>query len=489
MHLSRIQQGKDESLRSYVKRFNLEAGQIPDLPDGVTFDNFIRGLKKGSFKFDLVKKSVRTMAKVLDEAEAFIHATEICSVPKEPRGSDIAEPAAKKENFEKKSRPNGTWAIAKESDRAPGAAGQKRSRTYDRERFEYNTDMYTILMDVGSKYEIDRPFPMKSPPESRDPKMYCHFYGDIGHDTKECKSLKRALDGLAAKAFLKSYISRNIGGSGKPFYKENKSPPSEEDGNHTDPECVAVISGGMAAEGPTMRGQKDYAKRLGQVMLSGKATSDPFPKVEIGEADRGKIATPHDDPLVIELKIANLRVRRILVDTRSLSDIISLECLNRLQHDPSKIEKIHYPIIGFGGSIIHPIGIISLPLRMGNKKEFRQMDVRFLIVEDITAYNVILGRPTLNRAKAVTVTHLMLLKFVCDDGSVSTIHGDQQQARDCYLTTLSPEAWGSGEEQEVLGNKRKCSGTHPKSLKETLTISAAHIEERRPEPCWSTYFS
>ncbi|XP_021836028.2 uncharacterized protein [Spinacia oleracea] len=291
---------------------------------------------------------------------------------------------------------------------------------------------------------------MKSPPESRDPKLYCHFHSDIGHDTKECKSLKKALDGLASKGFLKSYISKNTVGSGKPFYKKNKSPPSEEDGNRTDPEFVAVISGGLAAGGPTMRGQKDYAKRLGQVMLSGKATTDPFPKVEIGEADRGKIATPHDDPLVIELKVANLRVRRILVDTGSTSDIISLECLNRLQHDSSKIEKIHYPIIGFGGSIIHPVGIISLPLRMGNKKESRQMDVRFLIVKDLTAYNIILGRPTLNKAKAVIVTHLMLLKFVCDYGSVSTIHVNQQQAKNCYLTTPNSEAWGSGEEKDVL---------------------------------------
>ncbi|KNA15148.1 hypothetical protein SOVF_100860, partial [Spinacia oleracea] len=63
-----------------------------------------------------------------------------------------------------------------------------------------------------------------------------------------------------------------------------------------------------------------------------------------------------------------------------------------------------------------------------------------------------------------------------------TIHGDQQQARDCYLTTLSPEAWGSGEEKDTLGNKRKCGDTQSKSLKETLTISAAHMEERRPEP-------
>ena len=109
MHLSQIQQGKEESLRSYVKQFNLESRQILDLSDGVAFDNFICGLKKGSFKFKLVKKSVPTMAKVLDEIAAFIHATEICRIPKDPRGSDNVELVSKKDKFEKKgSQPNGT---------------------------------------------------------------------------------------------------------------------------------------------------------------------------------------------------------------------------------------------------------------------------------------------------------------------------------------------------------------------------------------------
>lgn len=58
---------------------------------------------------------------------------------------------------------------------------------------------------------------------------------------------------------------------------------------------MVVTSGGLAAGGLTMRGQKDYAHRLGKVMLSSKAPLDNFPKVEISEADRGKIATPHDD--------------------------------------------------------------------------------------------------------------------------------------------------------------------------------------------------
>lgn len=72
-----------------------------------------------------------------------------------------------------------------------------------------------------------------------------------------------------------------------------------------------------------MRGQKDYASLLGKVMLSGKAPMDHFPKVNICEVDMGKITTLDDDPLVVELKVANLKVRRILIDTGSSSNIIS----------------------------------------------------------------------------------------------------------------------------------------------------------------------
>ncbi|XP_021856319.1 uncharacterized protein [Spinacia oleracea] len=136
-----------------------------------------------------------------------------------------------------------------------------------------------------------------------------------------------------------------------------------------------------------------------------------------------------------------MRVKRILIDTGSSSDIMSMECLSRLAHDLKTIESIHYPIIGFGGSIIHPVGVINLSVRIGGRKDGRKMVVDFLIVKDLTAYNVILGRPTLNKIKAIVVTHLMLLKYVCDDGAIGTIHGDQQQARDCYLTTLNPSTW------------------------------------------------
>ncbi|XP_021841191.2 uncharacterized protein [Spinacia oleracea] len=308
---------------------------------------------------------------------------------------------------------------------------------------------------------------MKSPAEGRDPKLYCQFHEDIGHDTKDCRSLKRALDGLASIGHLKSYLLRSTHGTGKSHYKKNKSPVSAGEGNHSEGGFVAVISRGPAIGGPTMRGQKDYARRLGQVMLSGKSPMDPFPRIEIYESDGGRIATPHDDPLVVEIKISNLREKRILIDTGSSSDIMSMECLSRLAHVPKTIESIQYPIIGFGGSIIHPVGVITLPVRIGGRNDGRKMDVDLLIVRDLTAYNVILGRPTLNKTKVVVVTHLMLLKYVCDDISIGTIHGDQQQARDCYLTTLNPSAW----KREPAGTKGKREyEEEPPAAEETTLI-------------------
>ena len=49
------------------------------------------------------------------------------------------------------------------------------------------------------------------------------------------------------------------------------------------------------------------------------------------------------------------------------------------------------------------------------------MFVKFLVVKDLISYNIILGRPTLNAAKAVVATHLLVMKFECNDGSVGSL--------------------------------------------------------------------
>ena len=51
------------------------------------------------------------------------------------------------------------------------------------------------------------------------------------------------------------------------------------------------------------------------------------------------------------------------------------------------------------------------------------------------AYNVILGRPTLNSWKAVVSTYHLMTKFPTEYG-VGEVRGDQVVAHKCYVTML-----------------------------------------------------
>ena len=64
----------------------------------------------------------------------------------------------------------------------------------------------------------------------------------------------------------------------------------------------------------------------------------------------------------------------------------------------------------------------------------RQLD--FLIVDCPSSYNVIIGRPTLNRWKLAMSTYCLKVKFPTDKG-VGEVKGDQVLARECYQAVLA----------------------------------------------------
>ena len=58
------------------------------------------------------------------------------------------------------------------------------------------------------------------------------------------------------------------------------------------------------------------------------------------------------------------------------------------------------------------------------------------MVDYLSSYNAIIGRPTLNSWKAVTSTYHLLVKFPTKYG-VGEVQGDQLAARKCYLAILT----------------------------------------------------
>jgi len=64
------------------------------------------------------------------------------------------------------------------------------------------------------------------------------------------------------------------------------------------------------------------------------------------------------------------------------------------------------------------------------------IQVRYLIVDAHTSYNMLLGRPSLNSLGAVVSTPHLALKFPSASGDIITVHGDQKAARECYMASL-----------------------------------------------------
>jgi len=69
-----IKQREDETLRSYIARFNKEALSIDEANDKILVAAFMNRLRKGKFLFSLYKNDPKTMSNVLYKATKYINA-------------------------------------------------------------------------------------------------------------------------------------------------------------------------------------------------------------------------------------------------------------------------------------------------------------------------------------------------------------------------------------------------------------------------------
>ena len=69
-----IKQREDETLRSYIARFNKEALSIDEADNKILVAAFTNGLRKGKFLFLLYKTDPKTMLDVLYRAIKYMNA-------------------------------------------------------------------------------------------------------------------------------------------------------------------------------------------------------------------------------------------------------------------------------------------------------------------------------------------------------------------------------------------------------------------------------
>ena len=144
---------------------------------------------------------------------------------------------------------------------------------------------------------------------------------------------------------------------------------------------------------------------------------------------------PHDDPLVIRAVVANKTIHRVLVNNGSSADIIFASAFDKMDIKRAELEPISTHLRGFSGEKMLPLGSIQLVLTLGDPPCQATTTARFLVVDAPSAYNMLLGRPSLNAIKAIPSVYHMMIKFPTTSG-VRMVRRDQRVARECYSASM-----------------------------------------------------
>ena len=283
---------------------------------------------------------------------------------------------------------------------------------------------------------------MKTDPAKRDLTKYCEFHKDNGHRTDDCIELRKEIEYLIQRGHLRLFVA-SVGRDQAPPPSPRQPAPTQ---HHKPLGEIHAISGGFAGEGESNSAWKAHLRSI----ISGETLEiqaiSKLPQLDttitFSDSDMEGCQHPHDDPLVIRVVVANKTIHRVLVDNGGSADIIFTSAFDKMGFGREKLEPDNTHLLGFSGERVLPLGSIQLVLTLGDSPCQATMAVRFLIVDAPSAYNILLGRPSLNAIRAIPSAYHMIIKFPTTNG-VGMVRGDQRLARECYSASMKQKAVGN----------------------------------------------
>ncbi|KAL0416116.1 UNVERIFIED_CONTAM: hypothetical protein Slati_3443500 [Sesamum latifolium] len=340
-------------------------------------------------------------------------------------------------------------------------------------------------MAVEGKGLIARPRSWRDTPQHPKSDKFCRFHNDYGHSTEECKHLKNEIERLIQNGYLQEYVCWEKARGSGPYQKkdgdktsipeqssrEGAKQTSGGKGENDDiprKGVIRMIAGGPSG-GDSHQARKSQVREAHQIsikeVLDVKIMEDA-PLIQFGRAERSGPQTMHNDALVITAMLANYEVGRIFIDSGSSADMLFGEAYDQMQLGDISLEKVNTSLYGFAGEVVHPRGMVSLPLTMGRGTARKTYLLKFLVVDVPSAYNVILGRPTLNTFQAVISTYHMKIKFPTP-GGIGEVQGDPLQSRRCYVDAVVGERKGRRDDtQDKAPPNKKGKAPEEKSQKQ-----------------------
>nr|XP_023887147.1 uncharacterized protein LOC111999256 [Quercus suber] len=153
-------------------------------------------------------------------------------------------------------------------------------------------------------------------------------------------------------------------------------------------------------------------------MTTGESQSEPkrarrgcHPTPTFFEEDKDGTTQPHDDALVITLRIGGYDVKRVMVDGGNAVEVMYPDLYKGLGLKPEDFSPYSSLLMSFDGKLVTPEGMIRLPIQTGPEV----VEVDFIVVNTYSPYTAIVGRPWLHTLGGVASSWHQKVKFLSGD--------------------------------------------------------------------------
>ena len=141
----------------------------------------------------------------------------------------------------------------------------------------------------------------------------------------------------------------------------------------------------------------------------------------LGFSDEDKLGTvqPHDDALVVTLRIGGYDVKRVIINQGRATEIMYPDLFKGLNLKPENLIAYNSPLVSFKGKMVIPKGQIRLLVQIGSDV----VEVDFIVVDAFSPYTTIMGRPWLHTLGAVSFTLHQKVKYPSGDQVLEILMG------------------------------------------------------------------
>ncbi|XP_019189993.1 PREDICTED: uncharacterized protein LOC109184447 [Ipomoea nil] len=441
-----LKQKSSESLAEYLNKWKKEVMGVANFDGKSAIPIFRNNVRSDAFHQDLIQYPPKNYADLMDMAARYADAEAA-----EKRKREQEEGRGRKDKAPQEER-----GRASRQHRRDYAEGPRLNPTRFLTPLTHPVSVILAHAEDQGIVEFPKEECMKISAKG-DPKKYCRFHRQKGHDTDECILLKTQIEELIQMGYQGHFIKRpsqpqgqgrdNVwkkgsGGSAPPNpapRKREHGQSSEEDDKTTEDSqppkklSIYVIFGGPEG-GDTQAERKKWARSLyvGEVTQAPREKKLQRESITFTDDDLPDGPLPHRDALVIKLDVNNVVVHRVLVDTGSSVNVMYYDTFVQLGLPRDQLEQVRTPLSGFTGDSIETEGSISLDVEIGTSPHLKKWRVEFVVVKFSCAHNMILGRPALEDLKCVISMEHLCLKFPTPNG-VGAARGDQRVSRSCYL--------------------------------------------------------